>query len=328
MDSTNIFEDIIDPTNSASLSLVLFILNILSLLLNFLLIIKLNSTSKLVQILIITVYAEGYQHFCQAIVFGNQLWNKYTNNFINDISEYNVLLLIPFWNLKNKHDKMYRINALMIFATESFSFLMHIFLHFELILMLKNPIGSDTMRKKIYITISCLGCIIVFFLPIIFNEATISSEDTFLFIIKTLKSSVIANFALFSFSVFLGLMNIFFTIKRLGFKTFFKQTLYNKFLFGQIIMTLTYYSCLTCFKFISLSCAIGLNIQFSNTFIIVSIMLYSSLGLVQFFTRVLETNFYNMIGRLIKRIFCCKKDDLNESSLNDSKDNVSLFYIN
>lgn len=315
-----------DPTTDYHMNIILFIVNIVCVLLDLLLMIKLNrNNSNIVHLLVYGIIAEGFQHFCQAIIFGNQILNQYTKPIINEVGNYNVILLLPIYIRPENIDKLFRINVYIMFAAESFSLMMHICLYIELIYIMKNPIGSTSLRMKTYKFVGILIAISIYLTSAIFIDAELCSCFSFLAIIKSQKLLVMINFCLFSCSIVLGVFNILFTLRRLGCKTFFKQTFYNKFLLGQIIMMFTYYACLTPFKIISFIITTEVDIPINPTLLKYSIITFSCLGIVQFATRVLETNLYSLLGKLLKRIFfCCR----NENSLNDTKDDLFAFFLN
>lgn len=321
-----------DSTNTPELNIFLFLFNIISVLLDIVLIFKLKKTSKISRVLIMCIYAEAIQQFCQAVIFIYAIKPIFLSNFFNIIADYNMFLHIPLnskFFSKNKQInsnikiyKMYSINIALLFSSEAFSLLMHIFIYFELIFMLQNPIGSASLRVKIYSITSYLVSTSII-VGILYLYDYFLEAYTYKKIFEALYPFVFVNFILFVFMVILGILNILYTIRRLGCKNFLTQTYYNKFLLGQIIMMFTYYLCLTPLKIISFMFSYYNNITIHPMFVKLSLVLYSALGIVQFLSRVLETNFYSLIRRIILKIFCfCKKK--TRLSRNLSKNEVRL----
>lgn len=274
--------------------------------------------------MVFSIVAESIQQFCQAAIFiSSHISSESIVNFLNSVGLTNIFFLIPFYrNEKSIYAKMHSLNINIMFAAESFAIQMHIFVFFEMIFMMKNPIGSATLRIKIYNTISFAVSIFLFTINLLIGEK--HDEYTYKSIVENERMMVYCNFSLFLIMVFLGFLNIIYTLKRLGCKSFFKQTYYNKFLFGQIFMMLTYYTCLTPLKIISFNYALKGDFRIRDSFVIFALLAHSLLGFIQFLTRVLETNFYNMIWRCCKKTFCFWKKDLNSrnSSIDDNKEDV------
>ena len=56
---------------------------------------------------------------------------------------------------------------------------------------------------------------------------------------------------------------------------------------------------------------------------------FSSLGFIQFFFRVSDTNFYKVIGKCCEKVFCCKNNELlsDTTTVDRTKSGVSFFIL-
>lgn len=311
----------------------LVILNILSLLLNFLILWKLqkkiNSLTTIIKLLKLGLLAEISQHFCQSIIFLNELiYIKFKDSF-QFISKLNFFVYLDIIDLDNSFKFAYNINVNIMFASTGFSFLIQIFYYLEQILTMKNPIGISSLRRRIYVFVGIVVFLLIFIFPLLISKEKFDDFEGFLNIIKENKERISINFILYALSITLGAINQIYTIKRLGFKTFFQQSLYNKFVLGQILMMITYYICMSPFTILAVIFSFNIiPITELKLLLKVFLILYSCLGIVQFFTRILETNVYNHFKYILKKIFCFKSYENRESieSLS-SVNNQNLFSV-
>lgn len=279
--------------------------------------------------MVYSIIAESIQQFCQAVIFfSHHLRSDYIINGLNQIGNGNLFFMLPiFKNDLSIFEKMFTLNINIMFAAESFSIVMNIFMFFETIFMMKNPVGSPSLRNKVYCSSAFIVSLAILSTKLIWGQY--HQNYSYKTIIENEKIMVYSNFCLFLLMVLLGILNMVYTLKRLGCKSFFKQTYYNKYLLAQIVMMFTYYTCLTPLKFISFNFAIG-NGDWIPVFLInVALLAHSVLGVIQFLTRVLETNFYSMIWKCLKKTFCCcRKTELSRESIDDHKEDIFDFFLN
>lgn len=289
-----------------------------------LLLMKLKKNSKLSQVLSFSIYAEAFQQFTQAVVFGNISFGSKVKYFFEKIGEANMFLQIPFGNVNSTYEKMITLNISLMFTTEAYALMMHIFVFFELIFMMQNPIGSASLRIKIYNLVSFICSLLIFIIMMIIKKEHVGYS--YKSIVECDYQVVLVIFGMFLIMALFGILNIIYTIRRLGCKTFVKQTYYNKFLFGQIIMMFTYYLCICPLKIVAFIYALNLDFELASWFVESALIMYSLLGLVQFLSRILETNFYNILGRCLKKMFCFWRKDVKMSP-GEKNDDVSIILI-
>lgn len=291
---------------------------------------KLRKSSKVAQVMVFSIIAESIQQFCQAVIFFSpHLLNDKIVKGLNQIGTANIFFFLPFYKSEqNTFERMFSLNINIMFAAESFSIVANIFMFFETIFMMKNPVGSPSLRKKIYTAIAFIMSAIIFLINFLFG--VYHQHYSYKSVIKDEKIMVYCNFCLFLVMVFFGILNMIYTLKRLGCKSFFKQTYYNKFLLTQIIMMLTYYICLTPLKIISFNFALGTTYLMTDFLIDFALLAHSLLGVIQFLTRVLETNFYNVIWKFLKKMICCcqKSGHSRDLSLDVNKEDIFDFFLN
>jgi hypothetical protein len=217
------------------------------------------------------------------------------------------------------------INSALFFTTFIYTTLMHVFIFFELILMLMNPIGSASFRTNIYYIVSALFGAVTFFLHV--GDDYINSVDLKDISKENPKTAVVI-FSLFLVMTVLSVVHLSYSYKRLG-KKFMKQGLYMKFLIKQLVMCITYFLCFAPFQIVMFCQAIKKKDILPEWLDEVALILFSLLGFIQFFFRVSDTNFYNVVWRCVVRNVCFwKRKDTNESSIDEkSKEGVSTMIL-
>jgi hypothetical protein len=322
-DITGIFKYLFLGYNSDRvLSIIALSANLMSVFANILLLFILKKHSLFSKIFRKSVYAEGFMHFCMSSIFYNSLFSGHpekVDNFFEKIGYFNVLKYI--FQPQKFYFLCVTINSALFFTTFLYTTLMHVFIFLELTLMLMNPISSATFRTNIYYIVSGVCSAITFFLHV--NDDYLKSFD-----LKDISeqnpNTTIIIFSLFLVMIVLSIVHLVYSFKRLG-KKFMKQGLYMKFLIKQLVMSITYFSCFAPFQIVMFCQALKKNDIFPEWLDEAALILFSLLGFIQFFFRVSDTNFYNVIWRCIKKNLCfLKKNNTNDSSIDEkSKDGVS-----
>lgn len=308
--------------NRKFFTVMFFSLNLLSVIMNCILLLILKKHSPFMKIFRRTIYAEGCHYFCLSVLFGEELVrNSGLGSLIIQIAKGNIFFLYEqdYYSLENH---MFMINSTLIFATQTYTFIMHICIFIELILTLLYPIGKADIRIEGYLYISFIVSALIFFVN--FGKRLTNNIDD---IRLNFKYTIFFLTSLYLLMVFLGCLNIIVSIRRLGCKKFFKLTFYNKYLLQESLMTSSYFILTSTYIALLFGIVYYNKTIYPHWFVCLSMAMYFSVGIVQFFFRVLDSSFYSKIRRFLKsKIFCCFfNNQLGETTIDKSREDVSII---
>lgn len=319
-----IYDEEINYKISFPVQIVCISFNFLSILLNIVMIIIMKKHSLFNKIFRNAVYSEGFMHFCMMIIMVSQdIMNKFNNIFMKSVGQISFIYILFDDNIDLSH----RWNVSIFLSTIIYNLTMHLFIFLEFILMLKNPISSASFRTNLYFILSTIIFIICFFAHL---RIPIEKAKDLIDIFNYYKVTSIVIFAVFMIMTFILIINLIYSIKRLGFKRFLKYGSYNTILLRQFFMAITFLTCYIPIMIVILFAATNNINILSNWFISMSFILFSGLGLFQFFFRISDTNFYTVLKISIMNMMCCYDVDLDvsEKNISDLKSKEAGVSIN
>lgn len=297
---------------SLTVSIICISLNLLSVFMNIIMIIIMKKHSLFNKIFRNAVYSEGLMHFCMMIILiTKDLMIKLNTIIMKSVGKINIIYILFDSNIELSQ----RWNISVFLSTIIYNLTMHLFIFLEFILMLKNPISSASFRTNIYFILSTIIFIICFFAHL---RIPIEKSNDIIEIFGYYNITSIVIFSFFMIMTITLVINLFYSIKRLGFKRFLKYGSYNTILLRQFFMAFTFLICYIPMMTTILFSAINTTDLLPNWFISMSFILFSSLGLFQFFFRISDTNFYKVLKISIMNMICCYNVDLDVSEKNMS----------
>lgn len=263
-------------------------------------------------------------HFTLFVIFGNTYLGDFLKDKIAYLGNFNILLWFEKEN-SDSFENLLTLNTSVFLSALLATLLLQLFIFFEFIYMLKNPIGSASFRTNVYYLVTYISAFIIFIFHLNGNL-----EDK-LDIRKIAEKNTTAILILFSAFILMScfcFFHLIYSCKRLGFKKFLKMGIYGQFLFKQSLMCLSYMICYIPFFLTIFSSAINYTYKLPEWFEYTGLCLFCSIGMTQFAIRAYDTNFFKLIKKFfVNNLCCCFKDKVNDTTIDEkSKEGVRLFF--
>ena len=255
-----------------SFDIICLVLGIISLLLTFLLIIKIRTDNSIYsQLMYRITITEGIFVYSQ-LILANKLYPK------NEIS--------LIW-IKLPSNLFFLSNFYLFIIINSYTILLNCSLSLEMFFTLRNPVSEKKSRVKIYSIIILIYCLIQLILLLIWSSNLINKDNLNEDIIfKEIKYITFMNIFPYACYLIIGIISIVFLIGRFCFGRFIIKNMKNCFVFRHVLYLLIYIIIFSP----SILYLIKLNFIENIPFEIeqlktISILLNLSIGIIMFYYR-------------------------------------------
>lgn len=305
--------------------LLFFIFNLSSLVLNFILLLFIlpKKQSYLYKIFRNSIYAEAFMNYCFFTIYG---YFELNTNFIKSMFQFLENVNMINLMLKQVDIQMIGINSVLIFALQTYIYIIQIFIFIEIIMVLKYPFNSTELRNQLYFYFSfALSIIIILLNYKNFNKQfDVKYFSEYENIILDFHYSVMLILILYVLMIIVGILCLFLSLKRLGCKEVFKMSYYNKFLIHEILMSFTFFIMTIPYMILIFFILIKEKSPFNKNTRDIILIIYFCLGIVQFFFRVTETVDYSKILIILKKkVFCfCSKNNISNITLDSQSSDI------
>ena len=300
------------------------VINITSIICNVIIVNIIETDSPFLLMAKHSVYAEAFINYSIFMLIFTALWGDVLVSSFGFFTKYNFF---TFFNKEQSKiiERMLQFNTSILLSSHVYSYLMHIFIFIELVFLFKYPMGNASLRSYFYRLFTWCITLICFGMNLRFDVVSRNLEE----LVKNFPYTYILISVLFVLMLLSSKLSLFYSIKRLGCKNIFSLSYYNKFIVQQSIMTMSYFILIIPFHISVLLMLLYGDEYKSNVFLCISKFLFSSVGFIQFFGRIIETNALKQLKKLFRTIFFCfkKNENLLDSSISNedkSKDLVSF----
>lgn len=305
--------------NDNSFLIALFVITCLSVLADIIISNLFQSTNNIIKLGKLIILSEAFMYYSYGVIFFSALFFSDVKGMFDIFLEFNIFTAFADPDKVKKNMLIYNVSLLL--SAFMFNLVSHCFIFLEIIMVMRYPMGNEKMRYRVYFSI----CTILSILTFIVSYSTSYPCFEMYCIAKDHEVITKILFSIYLISLILAFVNLFFSIRRLGCKNIFKLGYYDKFLVQEIIMTLTYFSLISPYIILCFIISIVGQSPFSPLIDKICSVSFLSLGIIQFFSRLLETNSYSSFKENIQYYLCCKrpkKIHTKESIVSCSLENI------
>lgn len=305
--------------NNNSFLIAIFIITCISVIADMIISSLLQTTNNIIKLARIMILSEAFMYYSYGVIFFSALFFSNVKGMFDIFLEFNIFT--AFSDPEKVKNNMLVYNVALLLGSFMFNLISHCFIFLEIIMIMRYPMGNEKLRYRIYFSVCIVSAIITF---IVSYSTSHPCFDMFC-IAKDHEVITKILFSIYVLSMLLAFINLFFSIRRLGCKNIFKLGYYDKFLLQEIIMTLAYFCLVSPYIILCLLISIQGKSPFSPVIDQICCISFLSLGTIQFFSRLLETNSYSSLKENIQYYVCCKR--VKKSSNKELEKECSLENI-